>query len=154
MSELKVRIVRLEPLRVAWALGFGKEPEALAWKAIFDWMKAEGLEGEFKSHRFLGFNNPSPTPASPNYGYEQWITVDEKAQPSGDVKIKMFGGGLYAVTRCRLPQIGEAWKAMIIWREESKYRPANHQWLEECLNPSLEMDDDQLEFDIYLPVAE
>jgi DNA gyrase inhibitor GyrI len=153
MSELNVRIVRLEPMRVAWALGFGKQPESLAWKAIFDWIKAQGMEGDLQSHRFLGFNNPSPTPASPNYGYEQWMTVDETAQPSGEVGIKEFGGGLYAVTHCKLPQIYQTWQALAAWREDSPYRPAQHQWLEECLNPSFDMDEEQLEFDIYLPIA-
>ena len=153
MDELNVRIARLEPVRVAWALGFGKEPENQAWKAIFDWMKAQGMEGDFKSHRFLGFNNPNPSPASPNYGYEQWVTVDETAQASGEVGIKEFGGGLYVVTHCKLPQIYQTWQALVAWREDSPYRSAQHQWLEECLNPSFDMDPDQLEFDIYLPIA-
>lgn len=153
MKALDVRIVQLEPLRVAWALGFGKEPESLAWKAIFDWMKAQGMEGDFKNHRFLGFNNPSPSPASPNYGYEQWVTVDETARPSGEVGIKEFPGGLYAVTHCLLPKITETWQALIAWREDSPYRRASHQWLEECLNPSLEMNEETMEFDIYMPIA-
>ncbi len=154
MKPSDVRIVTLTPMQVAWALGFGPQPESLAWKAIFEWMKSQGMENQFQGHRFLGFNNPSPTPASPNYGYEQWITVDETAKPAGTVGIKTFSGGLYAVTRCLLPVITPTWQALVAWREDSPYRPAHHQWLEECLNPSVEMDDQTLEFDIYLPISE
>ncbi len=31
MNELEVRIVRLEPMRVASAQGFGQNPEEIAW---------------------------------------------------------------------------------------------------------------------------
>ncbi len=34
MSELEVRLARLEPIRVASARGFGESPELLAWKIL------------------------------------------------------------------------------------------------------------------------
>ena len=36
MSELDVRIVKLEPMRVASAHGFGTNPEEQAWDKILD----------------------------------------------------------------------------------------------------------------------
>jgi len=43
MSELEVRIVQLEPMRVAYALGFGPRPEEIAWSRILAYGKAKGL---------------------------------------------------------------------------------------------------------------
>ena len=57
----------------------------------------------------------------------------------GDVTIKTFDGGLYAVTRCTLDGFGEAWGQLVMWREGSRYRPAHHQWLEESISPPQEM---------------
>ncbi len=108
MTEIDVRIVTLKPMRVAAALGFGEQPELLAWDKILSWAKPLGLLDDLKAVRFFGFNNPDPSPGSPNYGYEQWIVVGPDVKAEGDIKIKDFSGGLYAVTRCKLSSIGEA----------------------------------------------
>jgi len=150
MSDLEVRIVHLEPLHVASVLGFGPNPEEIAWEKLLTWMKAQGLKGD--AGRYFGFNNPSPAPGSPNYGYEQWFTVGPGVQPEGDITIKDFGGGLYAVTRCKLPQITATWNRLSAWREDSPYKAAHHQWLEESLSPAGTPFDDVV-MDIYLPIA-
>lgn len=151
MSSLDVQIVRLDPMRVAYTHGFGESPEGIAWTQLLDWMKGKGIK--FEDHLFFGFNNPNPSPGSPNYGYEQWITVDANVQPEGDMKVKDFSGGLYAVTRCKLNDIGSAWKQLAAWREESSYKCAHHQWLEKAvLHPSTPFDKQVM--DIYLPITE
>ena len=43
MEALNVRIVRLDPMRVASAYGFGPSPEEIAWQTLLDWAKAGGL---------------------------------------------------------------------------------------------------------------
>ena len=165
MSELKVRIVRLEPMRVAYASGFGESPEGEAWDKILAWAGSRGLLDDLEAVRFFGFDNPVPSPGSPNYGYEQWITVGPDAEAEGDVGTKEFPGGLYAVTRCNLNNIGLAWKRLAAWCEDSQYRIACHQCLEECLTPEVfvtpaggaplpESAYGDVELDIYLPVAE
>ncbi len=157
MSELEVRIVRLEPMVVAAALGFGEQPELEAWNLIWSWVKALGLSEKIKEHRFFGFNNPSPSPGSPNYGYEQWMTVAPNVSASGEVKIKAFAGGLYAVAHMQGIPNPDIWQQLVRWREESKYKPAHHQWLEECLTPTppeATRPYEQWEFDLYLPIAE
>ena len=152
MGALDVRIVRLPNLRVASAHGFGPSPEEIAWEKLSTWAKAKGIWDK-QGVRFFGFNNPNPSPGSPNYGYEQWITVGLDVEASGEIKIKDFEGGLYAVTRCKLPQIGETWQALVNWCESSPYRHAHHQWLEEGLSPYPTPFDD-IVMDIYLPIAE
>lgn len=147
-----VRIVRLEPMRVAAALGFGAEPENLAWDALTRWAASEGLR--LSEHRLFGFNNPSPTPGSPNYGYEQWLVLRGRAGSSDEVKFKDFPGGLYAVLRCQGIPNPTLWRELVRWRESSPYRAAHHQWLEECLTPDVLGDPGRVEFDLYLPIAE
>jgi DNA gyrase inhibitor GyrI len=123
MNEFDVRIVKLEPMRVASALGFG-------------------------------FNNPDPSPGNPNYGYELWLTVTPDVVPAGDIKIKDVLGGLYAVSRFQdLANIGRMWQRLVAWREESNYKAAHHQWLEELLTPA-ERPPEEYVFDIYLPIRE
>jgi DNA gyrase inhibitor GyrI len=155
MSELEVRIVRLEPLRVASALGFGPNPEQLAWTQLLAFASARGLLDK-PGARFLGFNNPNPSPGSPNYGYEQWITVGPEVEGAGEVEVKTFPGGLYAVARCHgVPEIGTTWDALLAWLEDSPYRYGPHQCLEECLDPPRDpaASFEHVTFDLYLPLA-
>lgn len=152
MSELEVRIVKLEPIQVASFSGFGKNPEDIAWEKLLDWAKKPGIPESFEGHRFFGFNNPNPAPGSPNYGYEQWITIGPDTQVGEGIEVKDFPGGLYAVTRCvGIEDIGKTWKALVAWSENSPYQHACHQWLEECISP---VGAPEMILDLYLPIAE
>lgn len=158
-----VHIVRLEPMRMACASGFGPAPEGLAWKKLFAWLENQDLLKDPHALRFFGFNNPDPTPGSPNYGYDQWVTIPAEVLPEGDVNLIQYPGGLYAVTSSRLNVIFESWQALVVWREGSRYRPANHQWLEEVITPEVLLrpeffttagDPSEVQIDLYLPIAE
>ncbi|MFZ6031047.1 MAG: AraC family transcriptional regulator [Chloroflexota bacterium] len=153
MSNADVRIVKLEPMRVAAALGFGASPEPQAWEKLQAWMQRQGIT-DLKAHRFFGFNNPNPSPGSPNYGYEQWITVGLDAQGDEEVTVKDVPGGLYAVMRCQGVPNPQVWGELVMWRDGSAYRAANHQWLEECLTPEMPASENRWLFDLYLPVAD
>lgn len=154
MTEtLDVRIVTLEPLHVASALGFGAEPEPIAHNALMTWVRAQRLLDAPVPPRFFGFNNPSPSAGSPEYGYELWVTVEPSARAEPPVRIKDFPGGLYAVTHCTgVQNITETWHRLAAWVEKSPYRFAQHQWLEETLQ-FIDLPYEQYEFDLYLPVA-
>ena len=155
MTDLNVRIVKLEPQRVAMSYGFGSGPENIAWEKMLAFIKSKELDKDGQAHRYFGFNNPNPAPGSPNYGYEQWVTIGPNTEPDGDIKIKTFGGGLYAVTRCKLNNITAAWMELFTWREKSQYRAGSHQWLEEAISdPAAKPIDGDSEFDLYLPIAE
>jgi DNA gyrase inhibitor GyrI len=154
MEDLNVRIVRLAPMLVASAYGFGASPEALAWRILLDWAKAGGLLDVEPAPRFFGFNNPSPAPGSPNYGYEQWMTVGPEVAGSSGVTIKESAGGLYAVARCEGQQtITDIWRRLAAWCEDSPYVMGQHQWLEECFTPDAARLEDFI-FDLYLPIVE
>ena len=152
MSELDVRIVQLEPLHVATAHGFGTGPEEEATEKILAFMDSRGLT--FEDVRWFGFNNPDPSPGSPNYGYDVWITVGPSVEGEGEVKVIEFEGGLYAVTRFKdLNNIGQVWRQLVLWREDSPYKQGHHQWLENLLtHPATPIQD--FVFDLYLPIVE
>jgi DNA gyrase inhibitor GyrI len=152
------KIVTLEPMRVASVYGYGPSPETEAWAKLMAWAKPKGLFDGPEMPRIFGFNNPSPSPGSPNYGYEYWITVGPGVEPEEGVRIVEFGGGMYAVAR--LPEfhdaetsIPQAWKELVAWIGDSRYKGANHQWLEEHF-VSPENVEDIVYLDLYAPVAE
>jgi DNA gyrase inhibitor GyrI len=163
MEAFNVRIVRLEPMRVASAHGFGPSPETEAWDKLISWTKLKGLLEDLGVHRFFGFNNPNPSPGSPNYGYEQWMTIDAsvEAEAECEVKIKEYPAGLYAVARCKgVDNIFPTWQKLVAWQEDSRHHMVHRQCLEECLKPQLFLAEDgqvpfdELVFDLYLPIAE
>lgn len=152
MSELDVRIVQMEPMHVASAHGYGTNPEEQAWTKILTFAEAKGLDPA--SSRFFGFNNPNPSPGSPNYGYEQWMTVGPEIEGEGEVTIKEIPARHYAVTRCEgLDVIGERWRQLVLWFEDSPYKKSPHwdQCLEELL-VSPHMPYEEYVFDLYLPI--
>ena len=157
MSDLPVRIVTLEPMRVASAHAYGPHPEGPAWDKLIAWAQPKGLLDDPAAHRIFGFNNPNPSPGSPNYGYEFWIQVGPEVEAEGEIEIKPFAGGRYAVTRCEsLSQIGQVWKQLAAWSQESAYAHGTHQWLEEQIAPapSAPQPEGELVLDLYLPISE
>jgi effector-binding domain-containing protein len=156
MTLTDVRIVDLPAMRVASALGYGTHPEDEAATRIVRFAQSIGLEPGMPGYRTFGFNNPNPSPGSPNYGYEIWLVVGPEVQAEEPVTIKDVPGGKYAVTQFTgLSRIGEIWRALVAWFEDSPYtRPPN--WcrcLEEVVNPA-ESDPEKWTFNLYLPIAE
>ena len=168
MNDIEVKIVTLEPMRVAIAHGFGASPESAAWQTITSFLKEQGLLDRLESLRFFGYNNPNPSPGSPNYGYDQWVTIDEDTEVTGEVKAYDFPGGKYAMTSFKgLSNITTVWGKLVQWHEDGGYKkPPNYQQcLEELTNPEVfimpegELDEsesamEKLVFKLYLPMAE
>jgi effector-binding domain-containing protein len=153
---MEIEFRELPPMVVASALGFGAEPEPEAWGHILGFAEKNGLDVASGRHRFFGFNNPNPTAGSPNYGYEQWMTVKGDVQVEPPVTLKEIPGSRYAVTRFKgLEHITETWRDFVRWFEESGLQPGPNceQCLEELLNPTT-LPPDEWEFDLYLPVAD
>jgi DNA gyrase inhibitor GyrI len=157
MEQLEVSIVTLPPMRVACINGFGAEPESQAFDKMKAWAKARALLG--KSYRLFGYNNPDPTPGSPNYGYDVWITVDKSVKADGEAHIIEFPGGLYAVTRCEVKKpwedIPAAWQNMVKWMEGSRYHHGHHQWLEEHIGLlDVQGGEQPFTLDLHLPIRD
>jgi effector-binding domain-containing protein len=156
MEHLDVRLIRLEKMTVISALGFGSQPELLAWDKILAFAREHGLLELPQRPRFFGFNNPNPSMGSPNYGYEQWMTLPPGFHPESGLEIKEIPARLYAVTRFQgLEQIGQMWMRLVAWCETCPYRMAEAQCLEELISPIEDMDDlNKYVFDLYLPLIE
>jgi DNA gyrase inhibitor GyrI len=153
MSDLNISIVKLEPMRVASFHAMGTEPEHAAFAKMREWVKARGLQKT--DYRIFGFNNPDPSPGSPNYGYEFWFTIGQDVEPEGDMEIKQISSGQYGVLRCEVKgdfaKIGRCWKQLVNWREESPYQQGAHQCLEEHIG-GVDVTDDELVLDLYIPL--
>jgi DNA gyrase inhibitor GyrI len=154
--ESRVRIEELKPFRAASFHAYGSQPELEAIAKMETWVRAQVFSGP-PAQRVFGFNNPNPSPGSPNYGYEIWVTVGLQVPPDGEMEVVDFPGGLYAVLHWDgrgdpNEAIPATWKELVVWREQSQYQSASHQWLEEHLQPEA---GSQVEFmlDLYLPIA-
>ena len=157
MNTLDVRLVTLAPMRVASFYGFGPSPELVAWEKLMAWSRPKGLLDGPTRARIFGFNNPSPSAGSPNYGYEFWIEVDPErtieVEDEAEVNIVAFAGGRYAVTRCQgVEAIPATWQALVHWLADSSHQPGSHQWLEEHLGP-VDAPPEEWVFDLYAPIT-
>ena len=149
-----------ENQRGAWAAGGAGWPRSALQRTLPVFTKNVKLLERARTRciapapRFFGFCNPNPSPGSPNYGSEPWMTVGPEVAGGAGVEIKEFAGGLYAVTRCEdLQTITDTWHRLATWCEGSLYVMGQHQWLEECFTPGVERIEDYV-FDLYLPIAE
>lgn len=160
MKNLIVRIVKLEPMRVAYYRAISLTPEEDAIRILRAWGEPKGLYANPAKYYHFGYNNPPPSnPGNPQgeYGYECLITVGPEVEPEGKVKIKEIPGGLYAVARCQGPQnIFSIWMILFSkWLRTSKYErdEDNEPGLEELITP-LEPLQEKWIFDLYLPIKE
>ncbi len=163
MKKLEVKIVKLEPMRVASVRVISTTPEHDAWEKMRSWAEPRGLLENIERHPVFGFNSPNPSPGRKEYGYEFWIRVDPDTPPEGDVEIKRFEGGLYAVTTCKLKEeidseffrkegYLESWKNITDWVKSSKYKFGKHQCLEKAHEPGAS--EEELILDLYCPIEE
>ncbi len=135
-NKIEVRIVELQPMLVASFPAYGPSPEEEAWERLVTWARPLGLLDDPENHRIFGFDTAGPSPSSENRGYELWIEVKAGFQPGSGVKIKGFSGGRYVVYR--IPRVSDpwetipsAWKALVLWQEDSPYKTGQAQCLEE-----------------------
>jgi DNA gyrase inhibitor GyrI/DNA-binding transcriptional ArsR family regulator len=163
MKEFQVEIVKLEPMRVASVHTISTTPERDAWEKMCSWAEPRGLLEDIDKHPVFGFNNPDPSPSQKEYGYEFWIRIGPDTQAAGDVEIKKFQGGLYAVTTCKLKEeleseffekegYLESWKNIVDWVRSSKYEFGKHQCLEKAHEPGAS--EEELVLDLYCPIQE
>jgi DNA gyrase inhibitor GyrI len=156
-AALEVDIVRLEPMTVAAARAVGDSPERDAWEKLRAWAEPGGLLDDVVAHPVFGFNNPNPSPGRSEYGYEYWIRVEPDADATGEVEIKDFAGGRYAVTRCRLVgdpsgNVMEVWQKLWDWVRSSDYEWRRTHELEKLVDPRAK--EDEVVLDLYLPIED
>ncbi len=158
MSGLDVRIVKLEAMCVASVRAVSESPEVDAWSKLRDWAEPKGFLQDDENHPIFGFNNPNPQPDSTEYGYELWIKVGSDVESEGEVEVKDYPGGLFAVARCKLigdpsgRNVLETWKDLLEWVKKSKYKWRRVHELEKVHDPMASEKD--IILDLYLPIEE
>ena len=95
MIDLEVRIVKLEPMRVASVRAISETPERDAWEKMRAWAEPKGLLDDVEKHLVFGFNNPNPSPDRKEYGYEFWICIGPDIEPESEIEVKDFVLDLY-----------------------------------------------------------
>ena len=156
MMDLDVQLVDLEPLHVVAARGYGTEPEYEAWDSLLEFAKEEQLDPWDKTHRFFGFNNPGPSPERAAYGYEQWMTVDDRTTAAPPLEVKDAPGGRYASVRIHgLDTIGDAWQYLVDWCDNHDLRIATDRepCLEEVLTP-IDQPESTWDLNLYLAITD
>ena len=155
-----VRLVELPPLPVVAFHAYGPSPEREAMAKMLAWAEQQGIRAGSAEHRVFGFDNPTPSPGSPNYGYEFWLVVEpeEIANGAEEVVIAELPGGCYAALRCEAAPDGSnipgSWAQLARWLEESPYYyPPQRPCLEEHLGP-LTPAPQAFVLDLLLPVTE
>ncbi len=152
---MEVNIVKLAPMRVASVRVLSETPEHDAWEKLRAWAEPKGLLDDSDQHPIFGFNNPNPSKDRKEYGYEFWIGVGPGIQAEGDIAIKDFAGGLYAVTTCKLigdleGTIQEKWMKLWNWVQASQFQWRKTHELEKPHDLSAPEQD--LIVDLYLPI--
>ena len=152
MSELLVRIEKLEAMQVASVRAVGETPELDAWERLTAWAEPRGLLNDSEEHPVFGFNNPSPSPDCKEYGYELWIRVGADVEPEDEIELKEFPGGTYAVTMHQGLPNPEAWMNLWQWVQGSQFTWRETHELEKVSNPFDREED--IVSDLYLPIED
>ena len=160
MKDIIIRIVKLEPMRVAYYRAISMTPEKDAMNTLRTWGDSKGFYSNPAKHYHFGFNNPPPSnPGDPQgeYGYECLISVGADVESEGEIKIKEITGGLYAVARCQgVENIYPTWMYLFNdWLQSSEFEfdEDNAPSLEQLINPLEQMQNKWI-FDLYLPIRD
>lgn len=153
LSEIDVRIMKMDPIRVASFHAYGESPENDALEKLISWAQPKGLLDNPDKYPVYGFNNPDPQEGKKEYGYEFWIKVEEDYGGSG-VEYKNHLGGTYAVTRVEVREpwedIPKAWMNLLKWVQDNGYKMKQEICLEHTLDP--QAFNGQFILDLMLPI--
>jgi DNA gyrase inhibitor GyrI len=154
MSRFKIRIEELEPMRVVVFRGYSRTPEKEAHEQAVAFAEEKGLIDQNNRFKSFGFNKPAPwVTKEEEYGYEIWVVVDADVDVPPYLVEKTFPGAKCAVTSIeKLADIGAAWEFLYDWMEDNEdFEHAHLDGLEEVLSP-LGTPEEDLAFNLYLPV--
>nr|MDO8108777.1 GyrI-like domain-containing protein [Candidatus Sigynarchaeota archaeon] len=148
-QDIKVTIVTLQPMIVASVYAFGDSPEEEALQLLHAWAEPRNLMND-KKRKIFGFNNPPPSRPGQKYGYELWLAVDPATEPDKNVRVCLFKGGKYAVTRCKgARNISATWASLFEWCKANKHEIGTHQGLEQFVAGD---DPETMTLDLYCPI--
>lgn len=156
MSEFKVHIEQLPPMRVAVFRGYSTSPENDAKELAVAFAKEKDLIREDNTFKTFGFNKPAPwITTEDNYGYELWVVITAEEEVPAYVMTKEFPGATCGVVSIsKLAEIGPAWEYLYKWvNANQEYEHAHMDGLEEVTSP-LDTAEEDYCFNLYLPVKQ
>ncbi len=160
MDEIEVRLERLRTMRTAHVQVLSDVSEEDAGKKIMEWAERKGL---FRKGVRLFGRNTYPTDNPEPHGYEFFLTIGPDVKPEGEIDIQEIPSGLYAVLRFMdLDKIGDAWRKLWGWIEESKHefigwKKGEYGWVdgyEEHLNWQEKKPQTEWIFDLWVQLKE
>jgi len=146
-----VRIVKLDPIRVAVCNRVSKSPENDSYEAMRAWAEPKGLLDDPVKYPLFGRNNPNPSPDKEEYGYDFMLAVPADMEIDGEMKEGEIPGGSYAVVRTHFSTITDMWYWLYNWTKEKDYKVTGHGYEEHIIGVDVKNPDNML-FDLWLQI--
>lgn len=120
-----VRIVLLPACTVASYHFKGENPEETVGAQMDKFVRESRLYELKPDARLFGFNHPNPSANSPQYGYEDWVTIPEDMEVPAPLIKKYFAGGLYAAHTIKFGDFHE-WSLLSKWVSDNEKYTSNY----------------------------
>lgn len=120
-----VRIVLLPTCTVASYHFKGENPEETVGAQMDKFVRESRLYELKPDARLFGFNHPNPSANSPQYGYEDWVTIPEDMEVPAPLIKKYFAGGLYAAHTIKFGDFHE-WSLLSKWVSDNEKYTSNY----------------------------
>lgn len=120
-----VRIVLLPACTVASYHFVGENPEETVGAQMDKFVRENRLYELKPDARLFGFNHPNPSANSPQYGYEDWVTIPEDMEVPAPLIKKYFAGGLYAAHTIKFGDFHE-WSLLSKWVSDNEKYTSNY----------------------------
>lgn len=120
-----VRIVLLPACTVASYHFMGENPEETVGAQMDKFVRQSQLYELKPDARLFGFNHPNPSANSPQYGYEDWVTIPEDMEVPAPLVKKHFAGGLYAAHTIKFGDFHE-WNLLHKWVIDNEKYTSNY----------------------------
>lgn len=124
-SLRNVRIVLLPACTVASYHFIGENPEETVGEQMDKFVRESHLYELKPDARLFGFNHPNPSANSPQYGYEDWVTIPEDMEVPAPLIKKHFAGGLYAAHTIKFGDFHE-WNLLSKWVSDNEKYTSNY----------------------------
>lgn len=156
VTAMEVEIKRIAPFRVAYIRHTGPyEKCGPVWERLMAWAGPRNLCGPATRCLGICYDDPACTPPE-KIRYDACISVDNKVQPEGEVRVQEIPGGDYAVgLHCgSYDKLKITWKEMYgEWIPASGREPQDTPTFEVYLNCPDDTPADDLRVEIWVPLA-
>lgn len=154
--EMDVRIVDLEPRRVAFCRHIGPyEGVHGVWADIMSWAHQNGLVGRTTEVFGLTYDDPHVTEPD-RIRYDACVVVNDDVQPVGSVGVQEVSFGRCAVFRHKgaYDRLDESYKKFFVdWLMESGYELRDYPSMNVHVNHPHDTPTDELLTDVYVPLV-